>query len=184
MNYNKIVQSFTEAVAKTKGTPLPTEPILMCEQSRRFLFDMIMSEMGEYHLARCEEDEVDAVVDAAIYLTDTCLRFGIEPYLRKTGSTLGTPTQEVYEYALLFLTCRTIDTQHQALSMILTRLERSFNYSLEPFMVAVAETNQQKIHADGTVTMNEQGKVLKPEGFKHGNLTAVLKEVKNGEEKR
>lgn len=178
MNYNHIVQSFTQAVALTTGKALPTEQKLMCITARRFLADNIMSEMHEYATGTVEVDKLDALADAAIYITDSCIRFGIQPMINepKTAAERGTEIA-VFSLVLNFLQAKTLDTQTQTLSFILTRLNKATQHNLLPFIEAVAECNKQKINSDGTVTLNERGKVLKPADFKEYDLNEILSQL-------
>ena len=181
MNFNKIIEPFTAAVCKTKGVPMPQHAMLLDEAARRFLFDNVMSELGEYLLARSEEDEIDALVDAIIYTTDTCLRFGIDPWVHADPVYDHVEVvNEVWGLSQDFLRSKTVETQQQSISWMLGRLARGHEFDLTPFVREVAKANTQKIGADGLVTLNERGKVVTPKGFISPDLSALLKEVKNG----
>jgi len=181
MNFNEIIRPFTAAVCLTKGIPMPKEPQLLDEKARRFLFDNVMSEMGEYILATTEGESIDALVDAIIYTTDTCLRFGIQPYVHANPVyEVGGIVEDIWGYAKGFLQAGTVDKQQQCLSFLLARLARGHNFDLTLFIEEVAKANLQKINADGTVTLNEKGKVMKPKDFISPDLDAVLAEIKNG----
>ena len=181
MNFNKIVEPFTLAVVNTQGGEWPKHQLLLDEKARRFLFDNIMSELGEYLLAQTEGEEIDALVDAIIYTTDTCLRFGIKPWAHEDPvyRSYGV-VDEVWGLAKLFLTADTLETQQQSLSFVLGRLARGHEFDLNPFIKEVAKANLQKINPDGMVTLNEKGKVMKPEGFVSPDLDKVLAEIRNG----
>lgn len=181
MNYNEIIRPFTAAVAKTTGSKLPEHPELLSEASRRFLAEMVMSEMIEYEVSATEVDDIDAIVDAMIYVTDTCLRYGFRPYIHEKPVFEHTElVDEVWSHVKYFVKANTIDSQRQALSFLLQRLARGHHFDLLPFVKEVAKANLQKINADGTVTLNEKGKVMKPIGFVSPDLSKILKEVKNG----
>ena len=181
MNFNKIVSPFTLAVVNTQRGEWPKHQLLLDEKARRFLFDNIMSELGEYLLAQTEGEEIDALVDAIIYTTDTCLRFGVEPWAHEAPIYNSEDVvNEVWGLAKAFLMSGTLKTQQQSLSFVLGRLARGHEFDLTPFVKEVAKANLQKINADGTVTLNEKGKVMKPEGFVSPDLDAVLAEIRNG----
>jgi len=181
MNFNKIVLPFTQAVAKTTDSPLPTKPVWLDLKARRFLFDNIMSEMGEYLTSSLEVDKIDALCDGIIYATDTCLRFGIEPYAHpRPNYNPNDVVDSVFRKAKSFLKAQTIATQQQALSFLIGRMARGHAFDLTPFVAAVGECNKQKINADGTVTLNERGKVLKPDDFVDIDLSQILEAIKNG----
>ena len=181
MNYNEIVRPFTRAVAKTTGTPLPVKPMLLDVAARRFIYDNVMSEMGEYLTADGELDQIDALVDAIIYITDACIRSGIAPFSQEKVqySRVGV-VHDVYLLLSAVVTAITVDTQHQAISRLLDRLRSGHSFDLDPFVAVVANANMQKINSDGLVDMNSRGKVLKPEGFVAPDLSIVLKEVQDG----
>lgn len=181
MNYNKIIEPFTAAVCLTKGVPMPDKPVLLDEKARRFLAEMVMSEMIEYVLATEEVDKIDALVDAIIYITDTCLRHGISLHVHKTP----VYDPDALDYAVWwrvkdFVKTKTEATQYQELSRMLQRLSRGHDFDLLPFIEEVAKANERKINPNGTVTLNEKGKVMKPVGFVAPDLSKILLEVKNG----
>ena len=181
MNYNKIIEPFTAAVCLTKGVPMPSRPKLLSEASRRFLAEMVMSEMIEYELATEEVDKIDAIVDAIIYITDTCLRYGISLHVHEMP--VYDPdvlVDDVWRYVKAFVKTKTEAAQYQDLSWMLQRLSRGHDFNLLPFIEEVAKANERKINPDGTVTLNEKGKVMKPVGFIAPDLTKILLEVKNG----
>lgn len=181
MNFNLIIEPFTQAIAKTTGNPLPAHPALLDVTARRFLFDNVMSEMGEYITADTEVDKIDALCDAIIYITDTCLRFGIVPWLHYSPTYVPEAVvHDTWFNAQVFLKSETMSTQYQALSFMLGRLARGHDFDLTPFVTAVGKANKQKINPDGTVTMNERGKVLKPANFVDPDLSQLLEVIKNG----
>ena len=178
MNFNAIIRPFTEAVCKTKKIPLPTEATVMCETSRRFLFDMVSSEIGEFCLAKTDADKIDALVDAIIYITDSCLRHGIEPVLpqsivpNETWQCL-TPYY-LFNFMTDFIVAETVEDQTRCLSAALFGLCSSSIKDVHPFVELVAKANEQKILPTGFVTLNEQGKVMKPANFVPPDLSTLL----------
>ena len=170
MNYNNYVRPFTEAFAKTKGVKLPNEPVLMDEAARRFLWDNVQSEMGEYYLAKDPWDKTDALVDAIVYTTDVCLRHGIEPELPD-----DIPLNEVFQeltpmyvanYLRACIVAEDLDDQRRGVTSLLFALVGSCVLPVEPFLEQQRLSNGAKIAKDGTVTLSDKGKILKPEGWK------------------
>ena len=181
MNYNKIIEPFVLAVAKTKGIELPPEPVHLVEKARRFLSEMVLSEMLEYELAITELDRIDALADAIIYITDSCLRHGITPHVDATfDSNPEDVADRTWAIVKRFVKATTLGEQTQALSYMLSLLANGHDFDLAPFIVAVTDANLQKINTDGTVTLNEAGKVMKPDNFVSPDLSQILMEVKNG----
>ena len=178
MNFNNTIRPFTEAVCKTKKIPLPTEPMPMCETSRRFLFDMVASEIGEFCLAKNDADKIDALVDAIIYITDSCLRHGIEPNLPDGVPT--NPTWQVltpfylFNFMTDFIVSEEVNDQTRCLSAALFGICSSSTRDVHPFVELVAKANEQKILPTGLVTLNEQGKVMKPANFVPPDLSTLL----------
>lgn len=180
MNFNKIIEPFTAAVCRTTDVPMPTEALLLSEKARRFLADNVMSEMIEFVLATNEADQIDAAVDAIIYITDTCLRFGIDPEIgARYHYSPGNPVNKIWDVVKDFVRATTLQEQEHKIVQMLTILTHYTDLELTPFVEEVARANNQKI-VDGLVVLNEKGKVMKPEGFVAPDLNKILKEVRNG----
>lgn len=181
MNFNKIIEPFTAAVCKTQGVPMPEAPIELDEKARRFLADNVMSEMIEFVIADTEEDQIDAVVDAIIYITDTCLRFGLNPHIgERYKYTPGYPVEHVWTIVKDFSRAKGTLEQAHWITEMLTVLSHYTDLELTPFVKEVARANNQKVNSEGLVTLNEKGKVMKPKDFVAPDIKRVLLELRNG----
>jgi len=178
MKYSKLILPFTTAVMATKGEELPVNEQALSVKDRLFLFDNVMSEMGEFLAAPSEAEEIDALVDAIIYITDFCLRFGFSPtdckplphdYLDKVDKVMG-----------VLKGCATFVERGDLASLedLLWVIESLCEHDLLPFVEKVAEANMQKVK-NGKVVLNERGKVLKPDNFVNPDLEKILRGLKD-----
>jgi predicted HAD superfamily Cof-like phosphohydrolase len=77
MSYSKAVYEFSNAVAESKGTPLPTTPTLMTPEACDFIKQMVEDEMNELAVAEDVAEQADALVDAIYYICDTAAKHGM-----------------------------------------------------------------------------------------------------------
>lgn len=177
----RIVQEFTSAVAKTRGVLLPSTQVLMDVKARRFLYEMVTSEIGEYVVAQTDVDKIDAVVDAIYYILDSCLRFGVTPVLPQNIEPAGSwgVNDPYYLYGLVveFLKAEDEASQLRCINQMLFAFQSCCILPVLPFLEEVAKANNSKINKDGFVILNDKGKVMKPEGFVPPDLSSIYKDL-------
>ena len=179
---NKLTQAvlpLSVAVAKTKGVSLPTAPVKMEEAAIRFLIDMVASEMTEYVLAKTPAERVDAILDALIYITASAIRHGIYALdvalSRDHGVQADVVSNSVLTYRGMLTLCSksTVEEQIAHLNLMCARIAYFAEDELLPYLDEVSRANSSKITEQGTVVLNEQGKILKPAGFVPPNLEEI-----------
>jgi predicted HAD superfamily Cof-like phosphohydrolase len=111
------------------------------------------------------------------------LRNGIEPRLpdeiKPVASFDPMVPYIIFSEAQHFLVAETLEEQWSRIDALLYTLCSVSTLPVEPFLIEVQKANMQKVLHDGTVKMNEAGKVLKPEGFINPDLTALYVRLKN-----
>ena len=189
------IETFTKAAMVAKGQEIPAEPKAMDMKARRFVWDMVMSELGELVLAENKADQVDALADAMIYCIDSAIRHGWSDLWRseqEDESFLQTRCHppmnrdekafahgKVYNILTEFLLSTDLDSQRTALFDLILHLGLKINlagYETRPIISYIADANDSKL-VDGCAILSEAGKVLKPEGFVAPDIALLLRDM-------
>ncbi len=173
MNMMQLVEPMTNGyyTAKEQIRPLVPQPLSI--HYKRFLWDNVYSELGEFHLAVDKLEQVDAIVDTAIYTIDVCLRNGYDAAYALFYESID-PNYKVMRFVskvpqilkgVLYTDSTTV--QMELCFEILTECENALNslgYPLIEFVKLVANYNNSKL-VDGVAILAPNGKILKPEGW-------------------
>ena len=180
----ELVLPLPVAVAKTKGISLPSNPVPFGSDARRFLAEMVTSEMIEYIGAEDEAERIDALCDALVYIADSAIRHGIvfldvalEPEkLHPIPEDKVSIATLIFRGMAGFVELETLAEQMRHLTLMCNRLAYYAEDNLRPYLEEVSRANKSKIADCGRVILNEQGKVMKPDGFVPPNIKGVWNE--------
>ena len=179
MNLISLVMPLPAAVAKTTGNPLPTQPVALDVKAKRFIMDMVASEVNEYAVAEDEVERIDALCDMLVYIADTCIRHGMLeldiPMIPQPRSVEGEFDTELLVYRSLLSLSKmdTAEEQHRHFKRLCCRIAATATVDLSPYLEEVAKSNASKIDKDGKVILNTQGKIMKPSTFVEPDLRRV-----------
>ncbi len=172
-NIMQMVEPMTNGFYAAKGGTRPEEPVALTDPYKRFLWDNVYSEIGELYLYTEKHEQVDAIVDIAIYTIDVCLRNGydkhyLEPIIESDYDFSADAFQTFLNSALKnVLTGHSVITHMESCFGILHICQRAMTqlgYPLAPFVELVANYNNSKL-VDGVAILNDKDKIMKPDGW-------------------
>lgn len=182
MNYFETVVPFTNGYYAAIGEERPSDPVALTDYWKQFLWDNVMSEMGEMLLARKTHEQIDALVDAAIYTIDCGLRNGFDQFWDESREDVAplmpkpmmfhvtdvtTTISEVKKVLQSILLADDPFKQAEGMFALIDLINRKINaigYPMKPFIKLVADYNNSKL-VDGVAIVNAAGKIQKPEGW-------------------
>lgn len=154
--HSTLVKEFTE---QSMGISCPLQPRPMTKEQVRFILDMFKSEMEELALTVCDTYE-EAVEMVRCPYSDTK-----RTYVKKDNRT---EEELIAEQVDCF-----VDIEYYGLNAL-----AKSGINAEPVFHEVHQANMNKKHSDGQFHRREDGKVEKPEGWKEGNVVAVIEKQK------
>lgn len=178
VSYYEMVMPFTAGILAAQGVDRITVPQVLDEKARRFLFDMVCSEIGELVVAKNTKDSLDALLDISVYCVDRGIRNGFGMSWSKElqdkyyGSAIKPFEKEkvinkLFDLAKKMIVAETVFEQINAVHSLISYCNMQINfcgYPMEPFMEVVTAANNRKL-VDGKAILNNQGKALKPEDW-------------------
>lgn len=148
------VREFTEGAM---GTKCPERPVVMSRDRVQFIIRMVMSELDELTCTVCDnQEEVDAFMTESLTTRDRCTEFNYEKDIDKTeaqGDAMVDAMYYMYDSA----------ARHGI------NLSKIFNE------VHTANMNKRDPET-GVFKRREDGKVMKPEGWKAPDIGSVMKD--------
>ncbi len=169
----QMVEPMTNGFYAAKGLERPTEPVALTDHYKRFLWDNVYSEIGELYLYTEKHEQVDAIVDIAIYTIDVCLRNGYGKHWFEPDNGMPTTFAKGYFQDDLDACLKDIITGQSVLTHIENCIDilhicsqylSYLGYPLAPFIELVANYNNSKL-VDGVAILNDKDKIMKPDGW-------------------
>lgn len=174
--YPHYVATFTQAVMATKNESVSA----LDDAAKVFLNDNCLSEVGELVIYKGYRAQVDAIADCMIYASDLYIRLG---FLDDWAGAIEGIQFKTADKARELSVGEMVEISHYVQNCCIEFSLYGEKRSIEEIIICCADflcmmgadpdkvlkiitgANSRKVHADGTVTLNDIGKVLKPEGW-------------------
>ncbi len=156
-----IFQQVKEFTEKTSLEKLPSEPRAMTEDGIRFISRMVISELMEL---------ASTVSDKPIDLVKECCQTDFPKKYKGNTDPQIARVQQIAAQA---------DALIDMIYYICNVASRN-GIDLGPVFQEVQKANMAKVHPDGTVKRREDGKILKPDGWKEPDIESVIRKQMQG----